>query len=117
MIPTQFESLKDLLKEIAEAEAADPSNLRKRVTSTPYQGPDSQRVPASMRHIQAWMVGDQIATDDAKNCRRNRNPPFTQESIGSLLKLFKGALTLFRQRDASGGNAGYGEASEGGAGC
>jgi len=95
--------LKDLLKEIAKAEAADPSNLRKRGVSTPiYEGPVSRREPSSMGHIQAWIVDDGIAMEGAKNCRRNRNPPFTEDSIKNLLALFREALGLYRRRDVSG---------------
>lgn len=53
-----------------------------------------------MRHIQAWIVNDRIAMEGAENCRRNRNPPFTEGSIKSLHDLFREALGLYRLRTA-----------------
>lgn len=101
VLPIQFESLKDLLKEIAKTEAADTSNLRKRGFSTPiYNGPVSRREPSSMGHIQAWIVDDRIAMEGATNCGINRKPPFTEESIKRLPALFSEALRFFRDREA-----------------
>jgi hypothetical protein len=95
----QLECLKDLAKQVnasitGEATEANPAS-KKAPTTPQFRGPSIACKPVSMRNVQDWMVDVAFLGDDATStCMKNRDPPFTHETILTLVSLFSTAWEM-----------------------
>src|SRR5258706_12284369 len=97
-IMTQFKTLKNLVKSVMNSQEARVlvSAMPKKAPSTSqYRGPFTSRKPVSMKNIQDWMVDLLILQDDITTCKKNRDPPFTSETLLTLNLLLNTGWEIF----------------------
>ena len=96
-IMAQFETLKSLAKCVInsqEAKVQGSAISKKGLITSQYRGPLTSRRPVLMKNIQDWMVDLIILPDNIATCKRNRDPPFTPETVLTLRLLLDTALEI-----------------------
>ena len=90
--------MKDLAKQVDDTlsvEMTEANAASKKPLTTPqFSGPFTRRMPVSMRHVQDWMAELEILGGNTGTCTKNRDPPFTRETVPTLMVLFNTALAL-----------------------
>lgn len=75
-----------------------PVKTMKAVTPT-YRGPPTFRIPVTIKNVQDWHILPSVLGSSAKECQKNREPPFTETVVPCLEKLFEVTLELYRNRE------------------